>query len=564
LTNDQLFRIHIKFSKLHIPFVVILALYIIERNIKNSSLDSMFTLLFILPILIVEVIAYKKSFFNNYKILVVLRYFELCVVSACFLYANYFHYTSILAYILLYIEYITFFDYSDYYYRALSILFSLIPIVLSGAFNIFFSYETDMTLFIRLVILSLTVIIITYITNIFRKIISEFEQKLYSQNRLLLNLNEANDALQIHQEKVKHANEELGYQKVMLEAAYKKINNANTEIMIQSQIVKYISSSLDIGKLMTLITDSLFNEMSLCVCAISLNSYVVDNTKMKYKICASFGDEYVKELSTRIEEGCFQLYLDNNKSFVDNHVEKNKYSFVKSIETGSILIVPLVQDEIQIGFIFAQDFKYDAFVDNVAFYEGIIAQFLIALNNANLYSKMENMAIHDALTGIYNRGHLSKLLHQYLNEAIINKTSLTVALFDIDKFKNVNDTYGHLFGDIIIKIIAVLADEKAKANNGIVGRYGGEEFVVVFPNKELKEAYELIEQLHREIKEKDVFHNGQVIHINVSFGISSYPETCKNPKDLLNRADGAMYYSKENGRDRITIDSDEVRKKIMI
>lgn len=177
---------------------------------------------------------------------------------------------------------------------------------------------------------------------------------------------------------------------------------------------------------------------------------------------------------------------------------------------------------------------------------------------------MEDMANHDTLTGIYNRGYLAKLLHEYLGEAIINKSSLTIALFDIDKFKNINDTYGHLFGDVIIKTIATLADQMVKANNGIVVRYGGEEFVVAFPNKGLKEAYELIKQLHTNIKEKEISHNEQVIHVYVSAGVTSYPETCKNPSDLLNRADWAMYYSKQNGRDKITIDSNEILEKVMM
>lgn len=76
--------------------------------------------------------------------------------------------------------------------------------------------------------------------------------------------------------------------KIMLEAAYKKINCVNKEILIQNQIVKYISSSLEIGKLMSLITDSIFNEMGLDVCAISLNAHVVDNKKMQYKIRTIF------------------------------------------------------------------------------------------------------------------------------------------------------------------------------------------------------------------------------------------------------------------------------------
>ena len=555
-----------KFTKLHIPLIGILIFFVIARNVNNSVIQSILMICFLIIALIAEILVYKKFILNNYKFLVILRYYELCVTSICFTLVEYIYYMAIivLAFLLLYTEFLTLFDYSDHYVRTISTMVASTPVLLGVSIHTYLNNKIDEILIIQFGIAITTVFIITYIGSLAQKGICDIEKRLFSQNRLLSNLNDINEALRVHQERVKRANEELGYQKIMLEAAYKKINCVNKEILIQNQIVKYISSSLEIGKLMSLITDSIFNEMDLDICAISLNAYVVDNKKMQYKIRTSFTDKYVKELSDRIEEDCIRPYLINNKSFVDNHVEENKYSFAKSIHIGSILIVPLIHDEIQIGFIFVGNTKYEAFVENTEFYEVIVAQFLIALNNANLYSRMEDMANHDTLTGIYNRGYLAKLLHEYLSEAIINKSSLTLALFDIDKFKNINDTYGHLFGDVIIKTIATMADKMVKENNGIVARYGGEEFVVAFPNKGLKEAFELVKQLHTDIKEKEVSHNGQVVHVYVSVGVTSYPETCKNPSDLLNRADWAMYYSKQNGRDKITIDSNEILEKVMM
>lgn len=141
---------------------------------------------------------------------------------------------------------------------------------------------------------------------------------------------------------------------------------------------------------------------------------------------------------------------------------------------------------------------------------------------------------------------------------------MSVALFDIDFFKKINDTYGHLFGDQVIKTIASLAKSIAEENDAIVARYGGEEFVIIFPDKDLEEAYPAVESLHKGVKELGIEHHGKRVVVNVSVGFTSFPKTCKDPRELLNRADWSMYYSKQHGRDQITIDSDEIQKEVSL
>lgn len=137
-----------------------------------------------------------------------------------------------------------------------------------------------------------------------------------------------------------------------------------------------------------------------------------------------------------------------------------------------------------------------------------------------------------------------------------------MALFDIDKFKMVNDTYGHPCGDAVICHVASLLRQAAVSNGGIAGRYGGEEFVIAFQGKTLAEVYEIVEKVHKKIKTESVVYEDKTLNVRVSAGVASYPETCENPSDLLTRADWAMYHSKRNGRDRITIDSDELETEM--
>ena len=93
-------------------------------------------------------------------------------------------------------------------------------------------------------------------------------------------------------------------------------------------------------------------------------------------------------------------------------------------------------------------------------------------------------------------------------------------------------------------------------------RYGGEEFVIAFENKSLEDTYEICKEVHEKIKSAPVVYEGQEILVKASAGVASFPSTCSNPSDLLNRADWAMYHSKKNGRDQITIDSDQISSEM--
>lgn len=139
--------------------------------------------------------------------------------------------------------------------------------------------------------------------------------------------------------------------------------------------------------------------------------------------------------------------------------------------------------------------------------------------------------------------------------------NLTVAMFDIDHFKHINDTYGHLVGDEVIKAIAHMAYEKVEGPDlGFICRYGGEEFVLVFPDCELAKALPVIEELHKEIATTTVEAYDQKVSMNVSIGVSSYPALCKDVDQLIKRADWSMYYAKEHGRGQIKVDGPDVKR----
>ena len=554
MNYDHIIELQKKFYIFHKIIFFFLSAFLILQNKNIRSFDFV-PFFIVIPFLFAEYILLHRG---SVKIglLMVFRYVQIILItiyltsSLVKLNANLYGFL-LTCLLLLMTEYFFLFDFLDNYYRTIcfitmGVALIMLPILcfLTQAFDM--NRLADVYLVLGFVILFLI-----FFTNIFVVYFNYNNERLFSQSRLIESVSETNEALRVNQEKVKKANEQLGIQKIKLEAANNKINSVNSEMMIQNQIVKYISSSLKIGKLMTLITDSILEEMGVDVCAIMLQPGAANNDKIKYKIRSKMNDVDLEHLSTSIENNCFHEYLYTNSTYIDNRVSPAKYSFINNNLVGSLIVVPLIKKEIQIGALYVAHPNYDFFAENTSFYEAIVAQFLIALDNANLYAKMESMAMRDGLTGVYNRRHLTKLFGEVIKDAVVNKRLLSVALLDIDKFKNVNDTYGHTFGDTVIRSVARLAYAVAKKYNGIVGRYGGEEFVILFPEKGLKEAYRPVALLQKRVKETPLVHNNETIYVKVSVGITSYPETCMNPSELLNRADWAMYYSKQHGRDQI-------------
>jgi diguanylate cyclase (GGDEF)-like protein len=131
-----------------------------------------------------------------------------------------------------------------------------------------------------------------------------------------------------------------------------------------------------------------------------------------------------------------------------------------------------------------------------------------------------------------------------------NNSTFSLVMCDIDKFKSVNDTFGHRKGDEILKKIGQTLSQKLRVTD-LVGRYGGEEFVILLPMTALDEAFEVCEKVRWEIEDQKML--GSDFPLTMSFGISTYPDHGVGEEELLEKADQALYYSKNNGRNQTTL-----------
>lgn len=173
----------------------------------------------------------------------------------------------------------------------------------------------------------------------------------------------------------------------------------------------------------------------------------------------------------------------------------------------------------------------------------------IALQKAN--EKLDLLGRTDGLTGLFNRRAWEEYLNTEFQRFKRSGHSSCLVMFDIDHFKKVNDTYGHQAGDEVICEVATLLQE-VKRTTDCAGRYGGEEFAVILPDTELEGAQVFAERMRASVEGRAVVHDGQTIQFTISLGIAMLQYGDNNGLEALERADKALYQSKEGGRNQVT------------
>ena len=176
-----------------------------------------------------------------------------------------------------------------------------------------------------------------------------------------------------------------------------------------------------------------------------------------------------------------------------------------------------------------------------------------ALANLKLRDTLREMALRDALTGLYNRRYLEDAFSRELHRGERNGKPVSVVMIDIDHFKRFNDQHGHDAGDFVLSAVARAISNNIRPSD-IACRYGGEELAVVLPETTLEIARDRAEEMRRAIRETNLTHLGQTLPgPTASFGVAVYPEHGTKPADLLKAADQALYRAKHEGRDRVCV-----------
>ncbi len=220
-----------------------------------------------------------------------------------------------------------------------------------------------------------------------------------------------------------------------------------------------------------------------------------------------------------------------------------------------ILFIPLSSDDRLVGCLSVDEPRdgQAPSLETVQALEIFANQAVTAIENARRYSDAREQSIRDGLTGAYNHRHFQETLQREVGRADRQGRPLSVLLLDIDDFKAVNDRYGHPIGDAILERIVGEIRSEVRGDMDLVARYGGEEFAVILPETPTEVAAEVAGRIRRRIDER-LFRPPEaddVIRITVSIGLAAYPRDASNKKELIERADAALYRAKRGGKNAV-------------
>jgi len=170
----------------------------------------------------------------------------------------------------------------------------------------------------------------------------------------------------------------------------------------------------------------------------------------------------------------------------------------------------------------------------------------------SFHDNLLSSALRDPLTRLFNKRYLMDRLDSELKFAHRHETAVSILMLDLDHFKRVNDSYGHLAGDaVLLQLAGVLV--KAVRNEDVVARFGGEEVVIILRSISLELALTLGERLRRTVERQQVEHNGRMIEATVSIGVAGFPSTrAETVEQLIEAADKALYRAKHAGRNTVS------------
>jgi len=272
--------------------------------------------------------------------------------------------------------------------------------------------------------------------------------------------------------------------------------------------------------------------------------FLIDNNKIKYAnktFLNFFGYETLEEFNEQ-EKNIDEKFIQNDIYFHSGKVLENRY-WIDEIQKYSL--------ENQIVSLLSSTFEPEAFQVNLSHYSK--HSFIVNLTNisANMKKRLEfeSKATKDKLTGLHNREFFNTKINTFIQEVSNSNNNLGIIIYDIDKFKLVNDTYGHNRGDIVLKQLAKISSNST-SNNDLLVRWGGEEFIVATLVNNSQEVIELAQKIRVAI-ESNYFE--EVEKVTSSFGATIH-KTNDTITETINRADGLLYHAKKNGRNRVESD----------
>jgi len=319
------------------------------------------------------------------------------------------------------------------------------------------------------------------------------------------------------------------------------------------EIGKAVTSSLNVDEILV----TILKRLSELIKAKNWTLYLVDSRRqeLRFEVVVGLDRDVIGDVRIKVGEGIAGLValtgepiLVPDRAHEDPRFNK-RVDDITGFTTHSLICLPLKIQEEVIGVLEVVNPEDPAlFGESLMPVLSILADYVaIAIANARNYQEIEALSVTDDVTGFYN----TRFLHQCLDSLLGEGTVVSLLFLDLDNFKHVVDSHGHLVGSKMLREVALVIDSCLGEDDQLV-RYGGDEYVAILPGQDKHTALGRAAEIRRAL-EKTVFlgSEGLKVKITASFGVASYPEDVGSKRELLQVADGCMYRSKELGKNRV-------------
>lgn len=390
--------------------------------------------------------------------------------------------------------------------------------------------------------------------NEVRKKISEVEENLYHGKQDFLEIYERN--LQLEQE---------------IEERTRELNIANKRMLTLQNILDMMNSAKPLHNVLDTIVNSIQGELGYIHSSIMRKEQ--DNKGLYLAVAAEAVNETIKRADNILEtpiqarrlaylpDGMFALALENKKIIQSRDIRSSLKAIMPDVEDTvidkiltdksirSIIVIPLYAMEKAFGVFCVFSSREELAESETDFLSTFAQQIELAITIADLFEKVKAQAVTDGLTGLYNRRYFEEYLKKEVTRAKRINQPFSIIGLDLDFLKKINDKYGHAYGDLAIKTIADVLKSNARSID-TAARMGGEEFNIILPGVKSDGAMIAAERIRKAIENTNLEKIG---NITASIGVATFLEHSDNIDEILELTDQAMYLSKRNGRNRVTL-----------
>jgi diguanylate cyclase (GGDEF)-like protein len=322
------------------------------------------------------------------------------------------------------------------------------------------------------------------------------------------------------------------------------------------KLIEDLNHSLKLGIVVRVLSSTVYTLISNSTGLVLF--YLVDNQHQKLNLIYSMKD--ASDIVVLSKEGdLFDQWVLRHSSQLIIENLKNDFRFdadsMSSQEMRSVLSLissPLISNNSLLGLLRLESKESGFFnQDDLRFLSLVADLGAVALENSLLFQKTQDLAIHDDLTALHTRGYFIDRLKDEVRRAQRLDQHLSLMMIDIDFFKQYNDKFGHIVGDLVLKKMGKLLKDALNEFNPLLCRFGGEEFLVMLSGIDKKRSLIIAEELRQRIQKEKIVLRRQDTYITVSIGVASLPLDTKDEDELVQKADMAMYAAKGKGRNQV-------------